>query len=277
MPYAVITALVFLLLPVKTSTPASPATVGQSTLRYGQRPEQFMTVYTPTSGSRHPAVLFVHGGAWRRSWPLSSELTFGRNLAIRTGWVVAVTGYNATSTPGWRVQPRNIALALEALRADPQVRPHRVALWGESAGGHLALLTAYRHPDYVRAVVSVSGPTGMRYEYRHARAWLRSDIRWFERGTPSARPRHYTVTSPTRQVRTGLPPTLLATSRHDPIVAPGQQRLLCDALHAVGVVCRLAEVAGNDHSSEIETETVIGTTRTVRGTAIGFLSKRLDG
>lgn len=251
------------------------ATVSESTQRFGHRPEQFMRVFTPTRGHRHPAVLFVHGGAWTRAWALPNEVSFARRLAARTGWVVAVPGYNTSTSPGSRVQPRNVERALSTLRAGRHVNPARVALWGESAGGNLSMIVGYAHPDQVRAVVSVSGPTDMVYEYRNVTGVLRREIRHFEGGRPRARPAAYRVTSPVRHVRSTTPPTLLATSTHDKVVPPRQQHALYRMLRAAGVRCRLAVVAGSGHSSEIESKAVIGSTHTVRATAIAFLAGRL--
>ncbi|MEF9480623.1 alpha/beta hydrolase-fold protein [Chryseobacterium sp. 1B4] len=40
-----------------------------------------------------------------------------------------------------------------------QLQPNNYILLGESAGGHLALLYGYQHPEQIKKIISLSGPT----------------------------------------------------------------------------------------------------------------------
>jgi acetyl esterase/lipase len=253
-----------------------PSAVTETNGEYGPSADDTVDLFSPTRPGEHPAVLFIHGGAWGRSQPLSPERVFCRQLARRTGWVVALIGYPTWTPPERRVEPAAIREALISLAADPAVDPHRVAVWGESSGGQLALLAAYRnrsdHVDLVRAVVAVSGPTAMRLEYRSAAQKDIGAVTHFEGASPRRAVARYAATSPLALARRGVPPTFQAISRHDPLVPPVQVRDLSRRLGRLGVVHRTVYVRGSDHSFPLEFDRPPGSRHTVEVLAIRFLA-----
>lgn len=247
---------------------------------YGVLADETMTTYAPVGSGSHPAILFVHGGAWGRAEPNGGELAEGRQLAERTGWVVAVIGYPTQTAPERRVEPDAILAALDKLASRADVDRSRIALWGESAGGQLALLTAYRdslrsHP-LVAAVVSVSGPTDMSVEYDGSNPLDPYAVTHFEGiGLVQALLDgllRYRTTSPADLVTRRTTPTFQAISRHDPLVSPRQIAELARRLanHDVRHVTRY--VAGSDHSYPIEFERPPGAHADVQTLALRFVS-----
>src|SRR6185436_19059113 len=90
----------------------------------------------------------------------------------------------------------------------------RVVLMGRSAGAHLAILAAYRHPAVrVRGVVSYYGPADLIDAYRNPPRpdplHIRTVEQFFIGGTPDSMPRDYAAASPVTYVTRPLPPTLL--------------------------------------------------------------------
>jgi acetyl esterase/lipase len=225
-------------------------------------------------------VLFIHGGAWGRSRPNSDEFRFARSLAATQSWVVAVIGY-PTKIPHERiVEPQAIRMALSHLAARSDVDRHSIALWGESSGGQLALLTAYRdamRPDpLVRAVVSISGPTNMRTEYYSLAETALGAVLRFEGLSPrAARARgsaRYRDTSPVSIVRPRDPATFQAISRHDPLVPPQQVNQLSRLLSRAGVAHVTVHIPGDGHSTTIETQRPEGFDHDVKYLAASFLA-----
>ena len=226
---------------------------------------------------RHPGVLFVHGGAWHRGWLYGSELDFARRLATTTGWTVAAFDYSVAS-PRWSNEPRAVHAAMLKLAALRSVDPQRLAIWGESAGGQLALLEAYTHPRAdgyrVRGVVSISGPTDMISAFRTGLQRHLHAIRDFEGSRPSAAPQRYRDTSPTTFVRGGCPATFQGGSRGDYEVPPSQLRELDDTLARAGVRHQMILVQGHGHSSVVESvRTSNG--HTVQQRAVTFLQRSM--
>jgi acetyl esterase/lipase len=101
--------------------------------------------YLPAAPGPHPVIVNVHGGYWRRG----SRDTFqhwGPYLAAR-GYAGFTVSYRL-SKPGKKSYPEvvhDIRAAVQFTRSraqDFRVDPDRIALWGNSAGAHLAALVA---------------------------------------------------------------------------------------------------------------------------------------
>ncbi|MFT4175041.1 MAG: alpha/beta hydrolase [Luteolibacter sp.] len=120
-------------------------------------------VYRARSPSPAPAVLLIHGGAWRGGdgrWLMNG---IARKLA-RRGYVVVNVTYR--TVPGYRY-PAPLDDMREAIRwmrerADLYgIDPDRIATFGYSAGGHLAAQVALNDPSRearVRAIVAGGAP-----------------------------------------------------------------------------------------------------------------------
>src|SRR5207249_2777236 len=98
-----------------------------------------------------------------------------------------------------------------------------VALIGRSAGAHLAMLAAYRHPPLrVRGVVSYYGPADLANSYRHPPRpdplHIRDVDEKFFGGNPDQMSRQYAEASPVSYAMHALPPTLLIYGARDNIV-----------------------------------------------------------
>ena len=108
-------------------------------------------LYRPAGAGRHPAVVAVHGGGWQNG-ATDNYQYWGPWLAAR-GYVVFAPTYRL-SRPGARSFPeavQDVRAAVQFVRGDAEglgVDPERIALMGDSAGGHLASLVALagEHP-----------------------------------------------------------------------------------------------------------------------------------
>ena len=109
-----------------------------------------LDVYQPTADSvrtDRPAVLAIHGGAWR-----GGDKAWGEQFAEALcpfGYVVIAINYRLSSRPNgtWPAQIEDVQKALRYLRANAarfRIDPDRIASLGMSAGGHLATMVALR-------------------------------------------------------------------------------------------------------------------------------------
>ena len=94
-----------------------------------------------------PAVLAIHGGAWR-----GGDKAWGEQFAKELcpfGYVVFSINYRRSSRPNgtWPAQIEDVQKALRYIRAHAGrfgIDPDRIASLGMSAGGHLATMVALR-------------------------------------------------------------------------------------------------------------------------------------
>ena len=128
--------------------------------------------HQPASDSgraNRPAVLAIHGGAWRGGDKAWGE-QFARELCPY-GYVVFSINYRVSSRPGgtWPAQIQDVQKALRFVRANARrfgVDPDRIASLGMSAGGHLATMVALRDDPAgpagrVHAAVNLGGEHDM--------------------------------------------------------------------------------------------------------------------
>lgn len=101
-------------------------------------------VFTPPGGADGaPAVILVHGGAWRQG-----DRTQLRGYGIllgREGYVCIAPEYRLTPESPWPAQIHDVKAAIRWVRASADrlgIDPDRIAIEGNSAGAHLALLAA---------------------------------------------------------------------------------------------------------------------------------------
>jgi len=101
--------------------------------------------YAPRGPGKFPVVIAVHGGGWRLA-NLDNYRTLGPWLAGHGYGVLAVT--HRLSKPAEKVYPeavQDVRAAVQFVKAEAvelKADPERIALMGDSSGGHLAALVA---------------------------------------------------------------------------------------------------------------------------------------
>jgi acetyl esterase/lipase len=102
-------------------------------------------LYSPRAPGKYPAVIAVHGGGWRLA-NLDNYRILGPWLAERGYVTLAVT--HRLSKPTERAYPEAVQDVCAAVQfakgraAELKIDPERIALMGDSSGGHLAALVA---------------------------------------------------------------------------------------------------------------------------------------
>ena len=177
-----------------------------------------------------PAIVVIHGGGWlegdKSSFASDKDAVPGNIVDFaRLGFVAVTINYRLSTEAMFPAPLDDCKCAVRWLRAhagEYGVDPDRIGAYGNSAGGHLALLLGLAgeeaareadspFPEYssrVRAVVSDSGPVDLIYQYRHQQ--LQEVIRRFMGGPLGGlRTVVYRKASPAYQIRRGAPPLLL--------------------------------------------------------------------
>ena len=103
---------------------------------------QRVDLFLPTakSDSPRPLLLYIHGGGWRQG---SKEHGFKRLLPFleAKGLAGACINYRLSNEASWPAQIHDCKAAIRWLKANAEkygYDPGKIAVWGTSAGGHLA-------------------------------------------------------------------------------------------------------------------------------------------
>jgi acetyl esterase/lipase len=105
-----------------------------------------------------PAILMIHGGGWVQG--SREDFAHIAPLFAKRGVMACAMDYRLAPDDPWPAQLEDVLLALDFLRSQ-QVDPKRIALWGHSAGGQLALLAGMERPSQIRCVVATAAPTDL--------------------------------------------------------------------------------------------------------------------
>ncbi|AZA54139.1 alpha/beta hydrolase [Chryseobacterium sp. G0201] len=133
-------------------------------LKYGEHERQKMDIFLPREYPvDSPVVLIVHGGAWtlgkKEHMIQIQKMLFENNIpSINMNYRLVSKSKKIT----YREQLEDIGLAINtfnSLAEKAELQPNNYIILGESAGGHLSLLYGYQHPDQVKKIISLSGPT----------------------------------------------------------------------------------------------------------------------
>ena len=196
-----------------------------------------LDLYRPAE--RHaplPGVVVIHGGSWqgggRQDFP-----ALNRYLASR-GYVVAAVSYRLAPRFPFPAARDDVAAAITFLgrHADSLgLDAERLALVGRSAGGQLALITAYTLGNpAIKGVVSYYGPVALRWGYANPakRSIIDSNavLDAYLGGPPDTHGPQYDAASPLSHVGHGTPPTLLINGLRDELVSPFHGEFLSDRL-----------------------------------------------
>lgn len=128
---------------------------------YGLGKRQKMDVFLPANSNQYPLVLLIHGGAWK--YGDKSHMRQLQQLLYNHNISSAAINYRLVSKEvSYRQQLDDIAMAIDKLDFEADnwgIIPQHFILLGESAGGHLALLYGYSHPEQIVKLISLSAPT----------------------------------------------------------------------------------------------------------------------
>ncbi len=189
----------------------------QANIAYSGHPQTVLDIYQPAgaAGGKRPGVVAIHGGGWvsgskERSMPTLVEPWLAK------GFVVANVEYRLAKVATAPAAVVDALAAVEWFRKNASkygVDPKRIIVTGESAGGHLALMSAmvqkssgFGSADRVAAVINFWGITDVEDQVdgssirQYATTWVpdsTSERREFARKL-----------SPVSYVRKDLPPIL---------------------------------------------------------------------
>ena len=228
----------------------------------GDQPLAMDIVVPNGTDTPRPAVLWIHGGGWIGGDRI--HMTAMTQMMASFGYVSATADYRLTAAGARFPDPvQDVAAAVRFLRKNAgrfNIDPDRIAVGGDSAGGHLALLVGLcqdadilggdPHPDVssrVCAVVDIYGPTDLVPLFEIAPWHMKPLLTDLTGGTPKENPDVWARASPINHVRPDAPPILILHGDRDTTVPYRQSVILAERCRDRGAACSLARVRGAGH------------------------------
>ncbi len=210
-----------------------------------------LDAFVPDGKGPFPAVIVVHGGGF----------TAGDKQGVKQVFEPLSNAGFAWFTINYRLAPKyrfpaavnDLELAIRWLKAhagEYKVDPNRIALVGESAGGHMVSFagTAKDPALRVQAVISFFGANDFEARLKTQKKIVDSvkalvGVTEVNKETQKA----LRKASPATYVRAGLPPYLFFHGTKDNIVPFDQSGIMCDKLKKRGNTCEVVVVEGAGH------------------------------
>lgn len=203
-----------------------------------------------------PLLVIIHGGSWRGG-DYTQLSAINRYLAAR-GVHVASISYRLSPQATFPTHLQDVKTMIQWLRKRAKrftIDPQNIAVAGRSAGGHLALLAAYKHiTPGIRGVISFYAPTDLHWSWAHpANPWVLNTpktLKGFLGGPPSQQKARYDDASPIQHVNDKTPPTLLVHGTRDELVSIQHAHRLAALLKRHKIKHYLLELPWATHACE---------------------------
>jgi acetyl esterase len=207
----------------------------------------------PAGPGPHPAVLIVHGGGWIAGHRRHNVEPLFRPLE-NAGFAWFSISYRlATEISLFGLAIDDVADAIDFVRShasEYRIDPNRVAIVGDSAGAHLAMMAVLRAgaSSPVAAFVGIGMPADLEMLASDSPS-IPAGIRNAVASSPWADMLGGVIRelSPVNHVHTDMPATLLIHGTGDRIVPFEQAERFCAAARSVHARCEVHPVRGEGH------------------------------
>lgn len=238
-----------------------------------------LDVFTPkTPGTRQPAIIQIHGGAWIVGDKREQGLPLLNHLAAN-GWVGFNVNYRLSPKATFPEHLIDVKEAVAWVRAHAEeygVDPDFIAVTGGSAGGHLAAMVALSpgldrfQPGFEHADTSVQAAVlfyGV-YDFTDRLGIMPPEFRYgllrkqVMKCSPDEDHAAFLDASPLEHVSSSAPPTFVIHGDRDTLAPVEYARLLVEDMRTAGSRVAYAELRGAQHAFD-----VFASPRTVRTVA----------
>jgi len=227
-----------------------------------------LDLVVPASAEKPPLVVIIHGGGWRSGRRNEESGDAVANALVAHGFATARIDYRKSDEAVFPAQLFDCKGAVRWLKAHADrygYDPQRVALFGQSAGGHLTVLIATTpndaklegdvgghldHSSTVQAVVDLYGPTDFIQRAKDQPEETDNPTgKVFQLlgGPVSKNVELAKEASGLYHVKPGAPPLLILHGTRDPKVLLNQSERLLEAYKKVGSEATLHLVQGAGH------------------------------
>ena len=214
-----------------------------------------MDAWVPDGEGPFPTAILVHGGGWQQG---DKQTTFNPifDPLTKAGFVWFTVNYRLAPKSVYPAAVDDVVTAIRYIEAHAKefkVDPKRIAISGESAGGHIVAMIGGRYADelHIRAVVpfypAVDFDALVEGLDKNATAY--HGIMQFIGATEindNAR-KLLREASPMTYIHKGMPPYLIIVGTADQLVGFRQSKEFCDKVNQAGSQCEIYPLQGAPH------------------------------
>jgi len=214
-----------------------------------------LDAHLPEGDGPFGAIILAHGGGWMGGFKTADFVQTLFPVLDRTGMAWFTIDYRKGPRHKYPSAVDDVEAAVTWVKENAarfRVDPNRIALVGESAGGHLVSLAGSRNRAGVAAVVCLYGPVDLvlfakRHEAQAPKGGLRDFFgieEWGEGATAKLR-----EASPSTWINAKTPPFLVIHGTKDPSVPYEQALLLVKLFRERGIPVNLFTVEDGVHGA----------------------------
>jgi acetyl esterase/lipase len=231
----------------------------QTDIEYGRAGGETLKLdaYVPEGAGPFAAVILVHGGGWttgdKNGGPRKGYMYPMHEPLERAGFAWFSINYRLAPAHRYPACIEDVETAIRWVKSNAarfRVDPRRIALSGESAGGHLVALAAVRADQSTRlaAIVPFYGVFDLPAMVTPNEPLRRNFVALFDRqNVDDATVALMREASPILKVKAGLPPFFLVHGTADSTVPLEQSKQMQARLRDAGVPCDLLTIPNGAH------------------------------
>ena len=137
-------------------------------LAYAEDSEaQYVDLYVPPMEEPAPLFVLIHGGGFAFNDAQSRQAQFMYHYFADHGFACASVNYRLSTEAAYPAAVCDVKAAVRFLcrnAAEYRIDPERIAVWGESAGGYLACMTALSAPEAFSDTLCIGETEDARFE-----------------------------------------------------------------------------------------------------------------
>jgi acetyl esterase len=214
-----------------------------------------MDAWVPDGPGPFPTAILVHGGGWQQG---DKETTFNPIFEplSKAGFVWFTVNYRLAPKYTYPAAIDDVVLAIryvEAHAREFKVDLNRIAISGESAGGHIVAYIGARYADELRIKAVVPFYPAVDFDAllegpdKRDRA-VRPVMQFVGVTELNDKSRKLLQdASPVTYLHAGMPPFLIIAGTGDDLVGFRQSEELCDRMKAAGSSCEIYALKGAPH------------------------------
>jgi acetyl esterase/lipase len=219
--------------------------------------EQALDIYYPTkvTSETAPVVIYMHGGGWENNTKSSEMDQIGFVDGLRNeGYAIVSIDYRKLPDHSFPDPVNDALCSVRFLRAEHEklgIDSYKIAVFGFSAGGHLAAMVGMLNSDNqfntgpykeqssrVKVVVTLAGlfdfEHGLRYNNTLRLRYFLKDADWI-------------ASAPITYASPDDPPVLMLHGMQDEFISPEQDDLFGAKLQELGIKHRIVHVDNAGH------------------------------